>query len=72
MISLEYDNKYEVTLVLDKVGALKLRQMLDNLLEGKENHYHLMTEAFGGDELLESEFIKGSSVIHMFRLQYLV
>lgn len=71
MITLEYDNKYEVVLIVDKEGAEDLQKMLLTFINDMESHYHLMTPAFGGDQLSDSLLNKNNSIVNMLRIQYI-
>ena len=69
MITIEYDEKYEVTIIVDEAGAIELSQLFDSLARHEETHFHLMTPSFAGSELSESKFNKSNTLINMLRLQ---
>ena len=69
MITVEFDKKYEITIVLDQEGARRMIAMLQKLLNHEETHYHLMTPSFGGYELSEKVFNPSDQTINMVRLQ---
>ena len=68
MITIE-QNKFEVNIIMDEDGAEKLIKMLTGLINKSDTHYHLMTPAFGGDELSEKTVVEGDTIINMLRLQ---
>lgn len=69
MITIEYDEKYEVTIIVDDAGAIELSELFNDLAHHKETHFHLMTPSFAGNELSESKFNKNNTLINMLRLQ---
>ena len=69
MITIEYDEKYEVTMIVDEAGAKELSQLFNLLARHKETHFHLMTPTFAGNELSESKYNENNILINMLRLQ---
>ena len=66
MITIEYDEKYEVTMIVDEAGAKELSQLFNLLARHKETHFHLMTPSFAGNE---SKYNENNILINMLRLQ---
>lgn len=48
ILTVEYDPNGEVKIFCDTDGAKSLIKFLSKLVDGKETHYHLMTESWGG------------------------
>lgn len=68
ILTVEYDPNGEVKIFCDTDGAKSLIDLLSRLVDGKETHYHLMTESWGGNELTENQFGKNTTVINQVLL----
>lgn len=64
VLSFEYDPKGELKIFCDEEGAKSLREYLNKIIDGKDTHYHLMTPAWGGDQLTESKVAQNAIQIN--------
>ncbi len=72
--TIEFNKEDEaIELHLDKAGAEYLKDLLEKLIEHDEQeHYNLMTEEWGGNELSLEKQSKSSTtkLIHHLKLMY--
>lgn len=74
VLTIEFDKENELAeLHLNKKGAKYLRELLDKLIETDEqDHFHLMTKDWGGDELTMEKQNQSEEVdlLHQLKIMY--
>ena len=74
ILTVELDKENElIELHLDKAGAKYLRDLLNKLIEvGQQDHRHLMTDEWGGNELTSDKQnqSEGVKLLHQLKIMY--
>lgn len=71
MLTFELDNNDEIEIHANKEGLRYLIDQLNNMyLSNKNDHYHLMTPSWAGNELTEEKQNEASTLINHVRIVF--